>query len=333
MSDKPLTETTTGDKDEDELIAVETPLAEKKPIVNDDEQGDDDDDQGDDDSADDDGDSRTGRNADDDEDAVTGKAKTNRDRRIQRRQLQRQARERADYELRMLRQQNDTLEQRLRAVEAGSIDSHVQTIEQRHAQAMAEARQAERIIERAIEAGNGADVTAAMRIRDEAVAEANQMAAARQQALQARQQAAAPRGPDPRVSSLASEWAQANPWFDPNGADEDSIAAKAIDQQLAREGRNPSDLGYWQELTSRLSTRFNSRQPAGEPRKKAPAAAGKEPPPQGGTREHAPVSTRKEIYVTPERKQAMIDAGIWDNPERRAKTLKAYQAYDQRSAS
>ena len=332
MSDKPLTET---DKEEDELIAVETPPEDKKPVVNDedadkggdDDHGADDDDQGDED----DGDSRTGHNADDDEAEVTGKkAKTNRERRLQRREQQRIARERAEYELSMLRQQNEALEQRLRAVEGNTIDTHVQTIEQRLAQAQQDARQAERIIERAIEAGNGADVTAAMRIRDEAVAEASQLAAARQQALAARQQATAPRGPDPRVATNAKAWADANPWFNNNGTDPDSVLAKAIDNQLAAEGRNPADIGYWQELSRRL--RAQQTAPDKPERKPAPSK-GKEPPPQGGKREHVPVTTRKEIYVTPERKQAMIDAGAWEDPVRRAKMLKAYQAYDQRSAS
>jgi hypothetical protein len=36
--------------------------------------------------------------------------------------------------------------------------------------------------------------------------------------------------------------------------------------------------------------------------------------------------------VTPERKQAMIDAGIWDDVPRRNQMLKAYQAYDKSSA-
>ena len=70
----------------------------------------------------------------------------------------------------------------------------------------------------------------------------------------------------------------------------------------------------------------------------APAQKGSErprrkAPPTGQTREHAPQSTKREIYVTPERKQAMIEAGIWDDPVRRNQMLKAYQAYDKSSAS
>jgi hypothetical protein len=52
----------------------------------------------------------------------------------------------------------------------------------------------------------------------------------------------------------------------------------------------------------------------------------------GNTREHVPQSTKKEVYVTPDRKQAMIEAGYWDDPVKRNQMLKAYQAHDRNSA-
>jgi len=52
----------------------------------------------------------------------------------------------------------------------------------------------------------------------------------------------------------------------------------------------------------------------------------------GNTREHVPQSTKKEVYVTPDRKQAMIEAGYWDDPVKRTQMLKAYQAHDRNSA-
>jgi hypothetical protein len=36
--------------------------------------------------------------------------------------------------------------------------------------------------------------------------------------------------------------------------------------------------------------------------------------------------------VTPERKQAMIEAGVWDDPVLRQRYLKAYQDYDNGTA-
>jgi hypothetical protein len=38
--------------------------------------------------------------------------------------------------------------------------------------------------------------------------------------------------------------------------------------------------------------------------------------------------SKKLIYVSPERKQAMIDAGVWDDHNSRLKYLKAHQAHD-----
>jgi len=51
-------------------------------------------------------------------------------------------------------------------------------------------------------------------------------------------------------------------------------------------------------------------------------------PAVGSGREHAPATTRKEIYLSPERKQALIDAGVWDDPILRMKYAKRYSEYD-----
>ena len=35
-----------------------------------------------------------------------------------------------------------------------------------------------------------------------------------------------------------------------------------------------------------------------------------------------------EVYISPERKEAMIEAGVWDDPETRQRYLKQYADYD-----
>lgn len=42
--------------------------------------------------------------------------------------------------------------------------------------------------------------------------------------------------------------------------------------------------------------------------------------------------SKHEVYVSSERRQAMVEAGVWDDPTRRAKYLKAYQQYDKEKA-
>jgi len=301
-------------EDDDELIPVETP-PEEEPAAEEpqaDEPEDDDDDDGEDERL---------AESDDDHDEEVSK---NQKRRQKRREVQKRAKENAQRELEMLRKLNADLMRRVSAIETHTANSNAQTLEQRLAQAVNEVQQAEHVIAKATEAGNGDDVVAAMRIRDAAIAQAQQLQAAKQQFEQARQQASQPQV-DPTVVNYAKQWMDANPWYDPQGRDRDSALTKAIDNELAREGYDPTSREYWEELTERVSEAIGGGgEPKPKPRRKSP--------PTGATREHAPPSTKKEIFVTPERKQAMIEAGVWDDPVLRQRYLKAYQAYDTGSA-
>jgi hypothetical protein len=215
----------------------------------------------------------------------------------------------------------------VQAIEGKTYAQQAMTIEQRYQQAISEAQQAEQIMARAIEAGNGADMLQAQNIRDSAKKRAEQLAYEHQQTQQQAQQATVPRA-DPRVVDYAKQWMEANRWYNPQGRDEDSAITKAIDNSLAAEGWNPASEEYWHELTRRVAARISDDDAPAQgrtPRRKAP--------PTGNTREHTPTRTRNEVVVTPERKAAMIEAGKWDDPVLRAAQLKAYQAYDrERSA-
>ena len=304
-----------NEKDDDELIPVESPPEDEQQAapVEDDEDDDDEED------------SRLAQSEDDSEEDIA--KQTVHDRRAKRRERQRRARDAAQRELQMLRETVATLSQRVAATENHAIGTNVQTLEQRLADAVAKVRQAETIIAKATEAGNGDDVVAAMRIRDQAIAEAQQLDNAKRQFEYARQQVNAPPQVDPNVVNYAKEWMTANPWYDPSGRDRDSALTKAIDNELAAEGYDPRSREYWEELTARVADAIGEGD--GPAQSSKPRRRG---PPTGNTREHAPVSTKKEIYVTPERKAAMIEAGVWDDPVMRQRYLKAYQAYDNGSA-
>lgn len=303
MADNVMTE-----NDEDELIPVEEQPeeGEEQPAAEEAEEDDEDDE-----------DARLAASEDDSEDDITA----NRRRRERRRDRQRKARDDAERQIRMLKQQNEEMLRRLSAVEGHAVNTNAKTLEERIAKTQREIQQAEHFIAKATEAGNGEDVVAAMRIRDQAMAEAQQLYNAKQEFEAARKQPAAPQV-DPNVVNYAKEWMSANPWYDPNGRDRDSALTKAIDNELAQEGFNPASREYWEELTARVAEALEdgSEAPAAKPKRRGP--------PMGKTREHAPRSTKNEIYVTPERKQAMIDAGVWDDPVQRQRYLKAYKAYD-----
>lgn len=312
-NDKTITE------QDDELIPVETPIEadDTAPAA---AAADDIDDE------DEPEDERLAQSEDDHEDDIASSG--NRDRRRKRREIQKKARDAAQRELEMLRRTVADLSQRVAQSETSVVQATANTIgqdiEQRLARAISDVQKAENIIAAATEAGNGQDVVAAMRIRDQAMAEAQQLNSAKQQVEQQRQQAAVPQVA-PEVINHAKEWMSANPWYDPQGRDQDSATTKAIDAQLIRDGYDPRSRVYWEELTSRVAEAIGGDGAA-------PPAPRRKAPPTGNTREHAPVSTKREIYVTPERKQAMIDAGVWDDPVKRQSMLRAYQAYDTNSA-
>lgn len=318
-----MADTNTITEQDEELEVVETPIEEgqqQQPAGDAAAAADDDDDE-------DEGDDRLAQSEDDSDEDITSQS-SNRERRRKRREIQKRARDAAQRELEMLRRTVAELSQRVSATETHAVSTNVQTLEQRLAAAQAEVQQAERIIAAATEAGNGNDVVAAMRIRDEAIANARQLEYTRQQMVEQARRPATPQI-DPNVVNYAKEWMTANPWYDPQGADRDSALTKAIDNELAREGFNPATREYWEELTARVAAELGEDSGAADD---TPAKPRRKAPPTGNTREHAPPSTRKQIYVTPERKQAMIEAGVWDDPVRRQAMLRAYQAYDSGSA-
>lgn len=307
-----MTDNTITENDEEfDIIEGEEPVQD--PVQDDDDE-----------DTEDEGDARLAESDDDHEDEV---ANQSRKRRLKRREVQKRAKENAQRELDMLRHTNAELMRRVSAIEGHTLQTNEQGIDQRLQQTLGEIRQAEGIMARATEAGNGDDVVAAMRIRDEAMARAQQLQYNKQQMAQVREQAAQPQA-DPRVVNYAQEWMQANDWYDPRGGDDDSAVVNAIDASMTAQGYDPTSRAYWEELTRRVASRVadgGGNGGAAAPRRKAP--------PQGGTREHAPTSTRKEVYVTPERKAAMIEAGVWDDPAARTRMLKAYQAYDKNGSA
>ena len=238
--------------------------------------------------------------------------------------------EHKERELAFLRAENEEFKRRLSMVEKQTSQFNLSAVDQKLSEALNEAQLAERIMAKAIEQGQGEDVTKALAIRDAALERARQLKATKEQAERPVEQSKPQK--DLRVAAYAKEWIDANNWYDPSGKDEDSAIVKVIDQRLAAEGYNPATEDYWIELDNRVARRLPHRygEDAVEKPKAAPKRGG---PPVGGKREYAPPSTRKEIYISPERKQALIDAGVWENPELRQKYIKRYAEYDRNNSS
>ena len=303
-----------GDDDKEQYVAVEEQQQEDEKV----EASHDDDDEQEDSRLDADNEDR---------EEIRRKRREEKAERAQRRKA---AIERDKAELNFLRQQNEDLMRRVQNVEKFTHSTNVATITSRIQDALEEVRAAEHIIAEAVEAGNGADVAKAMRIRDEAMVKANQLQTYKQQIESRANQNLNPKPADaskaPHAENLAvklaTDWVKMNPWYDPSTSDEKSKKVLEIDKMLASEGYNPNNLEYWRELDRRVEA-------AGITRRKSSQGG----PPVGSGRSDSSRTGRNEVYISPERKQAMIDAGVWEDPAARQRYLKAYAKWDRENNS
>ena len=251
-----------------------------------------------------------------------GKREARRNERKRRREGQRFARDKTKEEMQWLIEQNKVLQQRLEAVEHHAISAQKGSLDQNYNQAQYNIRLAEQALAKAIEIGDGAKVPELLRQRDQAMAQATEITRVKNQFSQQ------PAPQNHAVKERAEKWASQHTWFNANGSDPDSIAAKAIDAGLTAEGYDPSTKKYWKELDRRLADRLPHRfADDDDSGYTGSQQTGRRGPPVGGTREiSAPGS--KKVFVSAERIQAMRDAGYWDDPVLRQRMLKRYQETD-----
>jgi hypothetical protein len=281
----------------------------------------------DDDDADDEPVARQSSEGDDEREAIRERRRVEKKERKERRE---RAIERDKIELDFLRKRNDDLERRISGIEQRAQKSDLSMLDQKLKEAVNEVQLAEKVIAKAVAAQNGEDVAQALRYRDQAMLKARQLEAAKKQAQEVKPPA------QPQVDDVAlahaREFIKDNPWYNPQGADESSAIVLAIDNSLVKEGFNPRSEDYWDELRDRVKRRLPEKfQESSAPAKKTERQV-RGGPQVGSGREHAPTSTRREVYISPERKNALIEAGVWDDPVLRQKYIKKYMEYDRNKA-
>ncbi len=299
-----------------EFVPVETKAEDEKDDHEDDDEGGED-----------------ARLAEDNEDREEVRRKR-REEKAERAARRKQAIERDKRELNFLRQRNEDLEKRMYAVEKTTVENSLSNLDVRLNEKIAEVRAAERIMGQAIEAGNGEDAAKALRIRDEAMKQVQQLQVMKhKQAQVAEQIQQAPNAPDPEVTSFAKQWIDRNKWYDPNAKTEESKIVLAIDQSLVEQGYNPKTEEYWQELDNRIAKHLPHIKGGGSNDDSGNTRQGRKGPMLGSTRDQTPPSSRQQVYISPERKQAMIDAGVWEDPVLRQRYLKQYAKWDRENSN
>ena len=280
-----------------------------------------------------------GGREDDDED---NKKERRRAENKSRRQRQKEARERTERELRFLQTRNEELEKRFSHFEqetnARVTGSEIANVDTAIGKAKSDLSLANQVIQQAVEQNDGKNLAEALDHRDVIRDNLKELEGAKGYLAQNPQRprgSDAPAPLDPRHVAHAQSFMVDNDWWDPQGRDQDSQTVLRIDQSLVAEGFNPTDKSYWDELRTRteeaIPGRFDSRTG-----KRGNGAGNKKPVNRGpqfrtGGRER-PLK-KNEVYISPERKEAMIEAGVWDDPVLRNKYLKSYSDYDQQASA
>lgn len=308
-------------------------------------------------------DERAGHAEDEEGDTGSGtpseKQLARREERRRKRERQRERMQRDQTEMRFLRERNEALERRFSEIDVRVGQSELTAIDSRIAQVKSHIATANDVIGKAISASKGEDAREAQAIKDDLDKELGRLEGIRRQAeagIRQRVGAARQPQPNPAVARRAQKWISDNSdWFDPKLSDEDSSIAYAIEQHLYKEGRlDPTTDEYWDEVQRRIAKRLphlelGSGDDSGDDREelrggsrdrgrshgnrsngKGDSKGGSRPP--GGPRFSTGGQQRRlgknQVYVSPERVEAMKAAGVWEDPALRAKFLKSYQRYD-----
>jgi hypothetical protein len=219
----------------------------------------------------------------------------------------------AELQTKSLQEQNSQLEARLSRLEQTGNKNAESNFHKRY-------NETKQALHKAVEEGDTtaqvnfqeqlADMRAAMRIAE--VQKQQRVASATSPTVgRAQQVAQAPAPPK------AMDWWQKNRWFNANGFDRETAAARAIDVQLDVEGFDKDSDDYYSELDTRLGKVFPDLKPSGESpvrqeqKRRQPVA-----PTAGGS----PIKTNR-VRMSQDQLRMARELGITDE-----KGLKQYSA-------
>jgi len=220
----------------------------------------------------------------------------------------------AEIQARQTQEQNAQLQKRLERLEHGSQQSAEKAFNQRYSQTKA-------ALEQAVEEGDTksqvafqeqlADMRAAMRIAEMQKQQSQQRAAASPTVGRAQQAAQNPAPPK------AMQWWQANNWFNAQGFERETAAARSIDVQLDLEGFDKNSDEYYHTLNSRLQKMFPELSSGASPSK----ARAKSRPPVAPTTGGSSSYKGNRVRMSQEQLRMARELGINDE-----KGLKKYEA-------
>lgn len=255
-----------------------------------------------------------------------------------RRQRQKEARDRNDRELNFLRTRNEDLEQRFSRFEqetdARISGSEIANIDTSINKARADLQLANTVIQQAVEQNDGKNLAEALNHRDTIRDNLRDLGEAKGYLSTTRRSGGdyVQQQLDPRHVAHAQKFMVDHDWWDPQGRDQDSIAVLEIDRALVMEGFDPTQKDYWDELRTRTEDALPRRGTGDRGGDKSGNGRSQNRGPSFRTGGRERPLKANEVYISPERKAAMEEAGVWDDPVLRNKYLKSYSDYDKQAA-
>lgn len=259
-----------------------------------------------------------------------------------RRQRQKEARERDQTELKFLRTRNEDLEKRQVNLEKRQTSSEMAQVDQRIVQLDGAIKKADSVYAKAISAGEGDDAAEAMSIRDNLKEQRDGFKTYKDQLSAEPEEQAV----DPLTVENVRTWHDKNKWFDFGRRDEDSMIAGIIDDNMVRDGWDPRTLEYFVEFDKRIASRLphlaakggkgngedhDDPDDRGERRGEGGREQGGGPRFRVGGRERSLKSN--EVHISRDRREAMEEAGVWEDPVLRKNYLKRYAEWDKEHAN
>lgn len=233
-----------------------------------------------------------------------------------------------DSEIAQLRQRLDQVEHRNSAADLAQIDGHMQRLNNAYIEA-------QKFTAAAATENKGEDYVRGTERMMEIREEFNRLKSIRANAAQVQRQ---PSPTDMRVAALAQAWHAKNQWYDPSLGDEDSEHAQTIDRRMVREGWNPATEEYWEEFDRRVAQRLPHRAGRAILRGRGANGSGNTEPkgaPGGGSSKDGGRkggNSEGGYTLSSERVQALKDAGLWNDPDKRKKAIAQYKEYDKQHA-
>lgn len=243
--------------------------------------------------------------------------------RQKRKEYHRQVANEKDLKLDLLTRQNQELLERMAILEKKAQGTDLARLNKAIEDQQTRIMYAKQKMAEATQAGNGELLTSAQEMWFEARRQAEALEALKKKSVQQPQQQGIQR-PDPVLQRYASAWMEHNPWYDPQGKDSDSRIAVTIDHALSEEGWDPKTREYWEELDNRLQKYLPHRYTEAVDEKPFQRKPRNVVTSSGRESASSSSSGRNTFTLNPDQVRAMKDAGMWDDPERRAKMIRRY---------